>query len=183
LCQNKIYNKNGGVVKMTYFLSFIGLILIVVNMKALRKKESSFENILEQEKIDITQVDIIRGELKIEFSKTVLELQSEILELKEKINSSDKIEKIDSDLIETSKGPIDDKEIVDSSTPPQSSYSIYNREYEIKKDATDIKKDKNNTKLEEIRQLLNQGFSVDEINERTQMGKGEILLIKKLYLK
>jgi len=41
----------------------------------------------------------------------------------------------------------------------------------------------NNVKVNEISMLLDEGLSVDEISEKIGIGKGEVLLIKELYIK
>lgn len=41
----------------------------------------------------------------------------------------------------------------------------------------------NNVKVDEISKLLDEGLSVDEISEKIGIGKGEVLLIKELYIK
>lgn len=41
----------------------------------------------------------------------------------------------------------------------------------------------NNIKVAEIDKLVKQGFSDEQIAEKMKIGKGEVLLIKELYLK
>ena len=41
----------------------------------------------------------------------------------------------------------------------------------------------NNTRVNEIGTLLKQGLDIDEVAEKLSIGKGEVLLIKELYLK
>lgn len=45
------------------------------------------------------------------------------------------------------------------------------------------KSNENNVKVTEIKTMLDEGLSVDEISEKIGIGKGEVLLIKELYLK
>jgi hypothetical protein len=47
----------------------------------------------------------------------------------------------------------------------------------------DKKEDSNNIKINEIETLIQSGLSMDEISEKLGIGKGEVLLIKELYLK
>ena len=41
----------------------------------------------------------------------------------------------------------------------------------------------NSVKINEIKIMLDNGLSVDEISEKIGIGKGEVLLIKELYIK
>ncbi|WP_039651625.1 hypothetical protein [Clostridium tyrobutyricum] len=41
----------------------------------------------------------------------------------------------------------------------------------------------NNVKIDEIKEMLNDNMSIDEISESTGIGKGELLLIEELYIK
>lgn len=42
---------------------------------------------------------------------------------------------------------------------------------------------KNNVKIDEVRELLDKGLTLEDIAQKLQIGKGELLLIKELYLK
>ena len=41
----------------------------------------------------------------------------------------------------------------------------------------------NSVKIDEIRKMLDKGLSVDEVAEKLSLGKGEVLLIRGLYIK
>ncbi|AND85265.1 hypothetical protein GTH52_02550 [Clostridium tyrobutyricum] len=41
----------------------------------------------------------------------------------------------------------------------------------------------NNVKIDEIKEMLDDNMSIDEISESTGIGKGELLLIEELYIK
>ncbi|MBV4415267.1 hypothetical protein [Clostridium tyrobutyricum] len=41
----------------------------------------------------------------------------------------------------------------------------------------------NNVKIDEIKEMLDDNMSIDEISESTGIGKGELLLIQELYIK
>lgn len=41
----------------------------------------------------------------------------------------------------------------------------------------------NNVKIDEIKRMIDDKVSMDEISEKTGIGKGELLLIKELYIK
>lgn len=72
---------------MPFFLIIIGIVLIVINIKALKKEDNSFENILKnkEEKIENYEIDIAK--LRREFSETLTELQREIYDLKAELKN------------------------------------------------------------------------------------------------
>lgn len=75
------------------------------------------------------------------------------------------------------------------STKTKNQLNIYekvdenNKSDEDNKASESNKSSENNAKVTEIRTLLDQGVSVDEIAEKIGKGKGEVLLIKELYIK
>lgn len=48
---------------------------------------------------------------------------------------------------------------------------------------TDNKNESNNIKVLEIKRLLKEGFTIDDIAEKLDIGKGEVILTKELYIK
>jgi len=115
----------------------IGTILIFINGRAIyREKPITFTSSLEISQGDMSELDFKLGELRREFSETILELQKEVEAIK------------------------DDK------TSP------------MEEEAT-----QNYYKTEEVAKLLKDGLSIDEIAERLNTSKGELLLIRELYLK
>lgn len=58
-----------------------------------------------------------------------------------------------------------------------------NKSDEISKSNENNKGNQNNVKVTEIKTMLDEGLSIDEISEKIGIGKGEVLLIKELYLK
>lgn len=155
---------------MPFFLVLIGAVLIIFNVrfikeddtsgkKVVKKNKNSFTRVLKDEELDLTAVDIIIGELRIEFSETLLELQKEIVELTGKVDS-----------------------LIEEKVPEREGFVLPIEENEAILGNLNIEKEPY-SKINEIGELLRSGFSVEEISEKFQMGRGEILLIKKLYLK
>jgi predicted nuclease with TOPRIM domain len=167
---------------MQIFLIIIGILLILFNVRFIRdenrsvfpkrftkKENSNFTNILEKEEINISEVDVRIGELRSEFSETLIELQKEIMELNEKIE----------DLAEgkPSAAAIDTIDIEEISGE-----AIYTDNIELEPE--DIKLEKvTYTKADQVGLLMDKGYTIDEICEKLQIGRGEVLLIKKLYQK
>ncbi len=68
---------------MTGILIFIGLILVILNVLSIKKQNKSFNGVLGNAIENIQDNDIIVGELRREFSESILELQSEIMDIRE----------------------------------------------------------------------------------------------------
>ena len=167
---------------MHIFLIVVGIALILLNVrfikderwsffsKRLGKKENSnFTSVLEKEEINISEVDIRIGELRREFSETLIELQKEIMELYEKIEDLEEgkpsVTSIDTiDIEELNIDAIDTENI------------------EIQAENIELEKE-TYSKADQVGMLMDQGYTIDEVCEKLQMGRGEVLLIKKLYLK
>lgn len=154
---------------MPYFLVSIGVFLIIINMRAIKKKQNSFNRLLKLKEKDISDFDVMIGEIRSEFSQTILELQKEILNLSEQITLKN-VAKENSILIaeEKVRVSVSDNEAV---------------KVDVKMDFKEMETESDNIKVNEIGTLLKQGSSVDEICEKFKIGRGEVLLIKGLYLK
>lgn len=216
---------------MTLVLIIIGAVLIILNVKAVIREKNTkptFQGILEHTDSEIDDFDIKIGELRREFSETILELQKEIIELKElsenkeisaskteadnnfenikfleaarvieekqdneQLNYSNSVPKKTEKSAKVSKQAmrkgtkayknsklgINEKDITDDNKNEN-----YN---EVKADNKNeiINDNHNSIKINEIDKLINEGLSIDEISEKLGIGKGEVLLIKDLYIK
>ncbi|MBU3159020.1 hypothetical protein KPL37_04515 [Clostridium frigoris] len=163
---------------MTGLLIFIGLILIVLNVLSIKKQNKSFNGVLGNAMGNIQDDDIRIGELRREFSESILELQSEIMEIKELMVKNEKIHKDYDAKYENKKNTIS---IDDTRTDNENTTSNYNVEENYNK-AID-EPNKSNEKVEEIKRLFSEGSSIDEVCEVLHLGKGEVLLIKDLYIR
>lgn len=236
----------------------MGMLLIAVNINAIKKSKNSFSETLDIKEKDIKDYDIKIIQIRKEFAETILELQKEIENLKHKIsviedsnpkkelvhkempldkdlsdvdknfnsynsdihsstkfknqndisyninkdinvngkneitqlihkdiydenvnnfetqNYKDKIEQ-SRDMSNDEKSNVDDEESRDKSV--KNTIKDSEKEYENNK-VTD-----NNIKIKEITKMLEDGLSIDEISEIIGIGKGEVLLIKELYIK
>lgn len=83
-------------------LLFIGTMLIVLNVNAIKKEKKSFSSTLKDKEDNIKDYQIEIGQLRRELSETVLELQKEIeyLKLKKEANKNFTEEKSDDNLLE-----------------------------------------------------------------------------------
>ncbi|MTK11266.1 MAG: hypothetical protein F8N39_03995 [Clostridiaceae bacterium] len=207
-------------------LLLIGILLIALNINAIRKEKRTFSNVLEHSENSMKDYDLEIGKLRKEFAETVLELQREIEDLKadrelsendiyiEDNHRSDNKEKTEDNYkngdyalnkmdveyenisgsndvinsIDTNENNTSVNYLIDDSTPINGIDENNTEEENINKNNEAYQKKgssvkRNNVKVDEISKLLDEGLSVDEISEKIGIGKGEVLLIKELYIK
>jgi hypothetical protein len=189
---------------MPFILILAAVMLIVLNVKAIKKEENSFEAIVRNQESEITDFDVAVGELRREFSETILELQKEIYsqrdlikDLEDKIsrknvvNINNKAEK------NTKESIVDIRKITkaenhmievetDSISKTDSTFILEVDKIEETIEAiktTEIVESENSIRIREIGKLIKKGVPLDDICEKYSIGKGEVLLIKELYLK
>lgn len=149
----------------------IGIILIILNVKAIKKEDKSFENILNREEMNNNRdydVEIIS--IRKDLAETVLDLQKEIEELKKSMNH------------------IKNKKEVDDNKYNIDNYKKEDSENILKEDIIseinfNNKEKLQNDKMESVKSFLENGLTDDEICEKLSIGKGEVLLIKSLLRK
>ena len=69
---------------MPFILIVIGVILVVLNYKALKKDETSFCDMLKYKQKDMTEVEVEIGAIRRDIAESLTELQKEILDIKDK---------------------------------------------------------------------------------------------------
>lgn len=179
---------------MPYIILLIAILLIFFNVKAMKKEKNSFQSNFENASMDMSEYEVKLGMLRREFSETILELQREIQDLKLKLenNGVDDTEKLEIDKdseIEVIDNEKEDFDIdINNAQKYKDEDKNVNMDYNIIKEEKvsqniDKKEDSNNIKINEIEALIKSGLSMDEISEKLGIGKGEVLLIKELYLK
>lgn len=131
---------------MEIALIFIGVLLIVFNIKAIKKEKTSFSSTLKDKEENTTEIMIEIGEIRREFAETLLSVQQDMEVLKDRLNLKEAVVEV-----------------------------------EVEEESKNI--NDNSIKIREIQALMNNGLNIDEISEKLGIGKGEVLLIKELYLK
>lgn len=140
-------------------LIFIGIILIGINIKAI-KDDTSFEASFDNQIKNTDKYDLEIGKLRQEFAETILEMQQEI----------DRLNNDDSNKYKNNE-KIDDNERKAQNT----SINV------VIDDKQNVIGENENEKIGNVRKLFKEGNTVDEISEKLDLGKGEVLLIQKLY--
>ena len=160
----------------------IGIILIILNIKAIKKENKSFDKILEREESNNDKdYDLEIIAIRKDLAETVLDLQKEIEELKISINN-----------IKSSK-IADDNKINIKSFEKEDSDNSFQKDHPINNFNEDVISERNfsnnssvsnnnlkSDKLEKVKLLLENGLTDDKICEELSIGKGEVLLIKSL---
>lgn len=151
----------------------IGIMLVILNIKAIKKEDKSFNKILEREEVNNNKdygLEIIA--IRKDLAETVLDLQKEIEELKNSINNIKNC-----NLIDDNKNNITNFNENDSDKVfKEDVISEINFSNKSNLQDNDLK----NNKLEKVKLLLENGLTDDEICEELSVGKGEVLLIKSL---
>jgi len=165
----------------------IGVIIIVFNLRGIRKESKTFNAILNKEKVNENrdydkEIILIRKDL----AETVMDLQKEIEEVKKSINE---IKKDNDNYINKHKKNTGIEENIED-------YELENYEYIEENVISEIdfsnkiqeSKDFNEKKViktqedkfSKVKKLIEIGLNDDEICSELSMGKGEVLLIKSL---
>ncbi|MCR4943580.1 MAG: hypothetical protein K5986_03830 [Clostridium sp.] len=148
---------------MPLLIILIGIILIVVNYQALKKNKGSFSNVYDNKKNDLTDIDMKIVELRKEMAESLLELQQEILELKETSVKDDNFKDVKNSKIESDKKN--------------------EKDYLLTTENGVINDIRFKNKTQQIKELLDMGLNEDQICEKLSLGKGEVQLVKGLFKK
>ncbi|AWZ48213.1 hypothetical protein C3495_05010 [Clostridiaceae bacterium 14S0207] len=145
---------------MIIFLLTIGIILIIYSVLGIKKEEKGFNNFLEGSFENAKDEKLEIGILRKEIAETLTEIQKDLVSMEDEIAEL--------------------KVFKESLKNVKQSNSSLNINFDCKKD--DNIKSNENRKLE-IKKLLEEGHSVEEISANFNIGKGEVLLIRDLYQK
>jgi uncharacterized small protein (DUF1192 family) len=159
---------------ITFLLILIGLSLVIINVKTLKKEKNTFKRTFDDVSSNLKDYDVEIGKLRKEFAETILELQQEIEYLKDNIDNK-KVKTYQEDEI--------DNEYINSDIEESNEKDEFTEELDKQHNGHKLEEQLNSVKINEIKQMMNEGLSIDSISEKLGMGKGEILLIEKLYLK
>ena len=149
---------------MPWLFILLAICLIIVNIKAIKKEDKSFGNVLKYREENVTDVNIEIGQLRKDFADTILDLQKQILSLQDTV---DKLKNENNKNTNTNKRAQENNEIK----------TLLSQENGV---IDDINKD---SKSQKIKELLDKDLSDSEICEKLSLGKGEVLLVKNLYKK
>lgn len=124
----------------------IGILLIWINRKEFKVKNSGFKEVLINKTDTITEVEIEIQNLRRDFAETIGVLQMDIKNLSKDIDNLKGTQVTEESIIEN-----------------------------------DFSNSGKSNNVEEVKRLIEQGISIDDICKILSIGKGEVLLIKDLY--
>ena len=131
----------------------VGIILIWINRKEFQVKSAEFKEVLSNKKDTISDVEIEIQNLRRGFAETIGILQMDIKNLSKDIDNLKGTQYVNKNIEKT------EESIVKS----------------------DFKDEGKSNDVEEVKRLIEQGVSIDDICRILSIGKGEVLLIKDLY--
>ena len=148
---------------MPVILILIGFIFIVFSYISMKKEknldinddkkeDNSFKSILRNNERDLSDYKFELGVLRKDIGESLNELQQEILEIKKALNL------------------FNEKDLINEDRYDTKVHNSINENYY-----------KESSKASNIRELLKDGLTDEEISEKLSATKGEILLVKGLY--
>ena len=148
---------------MPVILILIGFIFIVFSYISIKKEknldinddkkeDNSFKSILRNNERDLSDYKFELGVLRKDIGESLNELQQEILEIKKALNL------------------FNEKDLINEDRYDTKVHNSINENYY-----------KESSKASNIRELLKDGLTDEEISEKLSVTKGEILLVKGLY--
>lgn len=185
---------------MPIILIIIGIILIVFNYISIKKesasfeikdmqelrKENSFGSVLEKSKDELNDYKIELGMFRRNVAESLTEIQEEILEIKKYLNIVKNEENMYDDNIEQENAIIKNNLSTDDGIVSEINFNNIQSNTVSKNEYKNEKYDKKTSdskKTESIKELLEQGLSVDEVCHKLSISKGEVLLVKDLFRK
>lgn len=163
---------------MGFILIIIGALLILLNIKAIKEEGNSFSSILKKEESNTNRdydVEIIS--IRKDLAESIFDIQKEMEEIKESIlrinnnkeNTINYLEKIEKDDIITN----DITNNITNNIKVKNEGVISKIEFTYKNGKI--------SKVDEVKRLVRDGFTDEEICQKMSIGKGEVLLIKGLF--
>lgn len=168
---------------MVFILIVIGILLIILNALAIKKEGNSFSSILKREEsITNRDYDVEIISIRRDLAESILDIQKEMEEIKESIEN---IRKNKGNYLKNIEEKIKVADIsIDNIKSENENNIVNNIEYKdegvISQINFNIKTEKNN-KVDEVKRLVKNGLTDEEICEEMSIGKGEVLLIKGLF--
>lgn len=156
---------------MGILLIIVGLVLILINYIPIKKDGNSFKDMLKKQDKLSGDYDIELMSIRKDMAESILDLQKEIGELRDSIkhiNNTVNVYDI--------KDKANNKDIKDTVEEKEDDKAVV---CDINFNNGNI--DTKNTKIDIIREMINSGYSDDDICRELNIGKGEVLLVRGLY--
>ncbi|WP_297416910.1 hypothetical protein [Clostridium sp.] len=191
---------------MPLILLIIGLALIVYSYRAVKKEDAfnkendslniSFRGVLEDKKEELNDYKIEIGQLRRDIAESLTELQEEIFNIKNNLNMLKNGKEIhdNKENLEIINSLIEEDELHSkvSNANKRLDYLIEDMDenYSLSIPVEDqgihevnISENLDSSKTQNIKKLLKEGFTEEEICHELSVSKGEVLLVKDLFKK
>lgn len=173
---------------MWLFLILIGVMLIVLNLGAMKKEKNSFDNILLKKENNTKEYEVELFRLRSEFKEEIDKLEKDIEELRKKLeyNNNVSIENIGPHMKYYKEKAKNSKSKLKAKIDNVSEVVIEGNKAENNFEKKEEKETNNRNKsirVLEMEELLRKGFTIDQVAQKLNISKGEALLIKDLYIK
>lgn len=159
---------------MGILLIIIGILLVLLNIKAIKKEDNSFSAILKREESTTNRdydVEIIS--IRKDLAESILDIQKEMQEIRESVVNINNKKNYNENIEEKTKNDdIINNDIINN---------IYNNDIGVVSEIDFTNKSVEMSKVDEVKKLSLDGFTDEEICEKMSIGKGEVLLIKGLF--
>ena len=172
---------------MNILLILIGIVLIVINYKAINGEKKSFSNVLKVQDTVEKDYDVELMAIRRDMAESILDLQKEIRELREILSQKENLEDIDvkkrEELYDITKETIKFDNTNNNSNDVISEINFNN--IETKEENIEEKQNKKSSEksnnMELVKNMIKLGHSDDEICKELNVGKGEVLLVRRLF--
>lgn len=162
---------------MVFLLIIIGTLLILLNVKAIKKEDNSFSEILRREEsTENRDYDVEIISIRKDLAESILDIQKEMEEIKKSVQNVNNKENI----INLSEN-VEEKDEMNDSINNDISRLVKDENQGVISEIDFTYKPKKLTKVDEVKILVKDGCTDDEICEKMSIGKGEVLLIKGLF--
>ena len=166
---------------MNIVLILIGIILIVINYRAINKDKESFNDVLKSQDSRSTDYDVELMAIRRDMAESILDLQKEIVELRMLVSEKEDLKENSIKKIQESYDIQDD---IENEEDVISEINFDNRNPKDEIQDNNIKNVENNNKSNNmilVKEMIKLGHSDEEICQKLNVGKGEVLLVKRLF--
>ncbi len=170
---------------MNIVLIFIGIVLIVINYRAINGERKSFSGVLKNQDNISKDYDIELMAIRKDMAESILDLQKEIRELREKIveeenleiNSIKNMNILDDKIEET----ININNTISEDIISEINFNNIKTNDNSIEETINIENNDKYNNMELVKNMIKLGHSDDEICKELNVGKGEVLLVRRLF--
>ena len=165
---------------MNIVLILIGIILIVINYRAINKDKGSFNDVLKSQDSRSTDYDVELMAIRRDMAESILDLQKEIVELRMLVSEKEDLKENSIKKIQESYDIQDDIEN-EEDVISEINFDNRNTKDEIQDNIKNVENNNKSNNMILVKEMIKLGHSDEEICQKLNVGKGEVLLVKRLF--